>query len=178
MHKISKSHGLKNRWFGSNLSKITRPVAAIKSLRFALFNFKWKLTEIVPYYLFDNMTALVQIMASHQTGNRPLSETILICFTEAYMHYSHSTSYGHGCDQKLRFHCQLSIQSIYPLSISHQSTLLFLRYGNFKIWPWKVKVMGVVNGRGHTVGPASTQFTFSFHINQTTHLYFKFWLWN
>ena len=26
----------KNRWFGSNLSKITRPVAAIKSLRFAL----------------------------------------------------------------------------------------------------------------------------------------------
>ena len=29
--------GCKNRWIGSNLSKITRPVAAIKSLRFALF---------------------------------------------------------------------------------------------------------------------------------------------
>ena len=28
---------LKNRWFESNLSKIARPVAAIKSLRFALF---------------------------------------------------------------------------------------------------------------------------------------------
>ena len=26
----------KNQWFGSNLSKITRPVAAIKSLRFAM----------------------------------------------------------------------------------------------------------------------------------------------
>ena len=37
IHQISRSHGLKNQWFESNLSKITRPVAAIKSLRFALF---------------------------------------------------------------------------------------------------------------------------------------------
>ena len=37
IRQISRSHGTKNRWFGSNLSKITRPVAAIKSLRFALF---------------------------------------------------------------------------------------------------------------------------------------------
>ena len=36
IHQISRSHVLKNRWFKSNLSKITRPVAAIKSLRFAL----------------------------------------------------------------------------------------------------------------------------------------------
>ena len=35
--KIFRSHGLKNRRLESNLSKITRPVAAIKSLRFALF---------------------------------------------------------------------------------------------------------------------------------------------
>ena len=38
---MSRSHGLKNRRFGSNFSKITRPVAAIKSLRFALFNFAY-----------------------------------------------------------------------------------------------------------------------------------------
>ena len=37
IHQISRSHRLKNRRFESNLSKITRPVAAIKSLRFALF---------------------------------------------------------------------------------------------------------------------------------------------
>ena len=37
IHRISRTHGLKNRWFRSNLSTITRPVAAIKSLRFALF---------------------------------------------------------------------------------------------------------------------------------------------
>ena len=37
IHQIARSRRLKNRRFGSNLSKTTRPVAAIKSLRFALF---------------------------------------------------------------------------------------------------------------------------------------------
>ena len=37
IHLISRSYRLKNQWLESNLSKITRPVAAIKSLRFALF---------------------------------------------------------------------------------------------------------------------------------------------
>ena len=36
IHQISRSCRLINRPFESNLSKITRPVAAIKSLRFAL----------------------------------------------------------------------------------------------------------------------------------------------
>ena len=36
IHQISRSHVLKNRRFESNFSKIMRPVAAIKSLRFAL----------------------------------------------------------------------------------------------------------------------------------------------
>ena len=35
---FSRTHRPKNRWFESNLRKITRPVAAIKSLRFALFS--------------------------------------------------------------------------------------------------------------------------------------------
>ena len=48
IHQISRSHGLKNRWFGSNLSKIVSPVAAIKSLRFALFY--WI------YYIFMSCT--------------------------------------------------------------------------------------------------------------------------
>ena len=45
IHQISRSHGQKNRRFESNLSKITRPVAAIKSLRFAWFY----LTEFAKY---------------------------------------------------------------------------------------------------------------------------------
>ena len=36
IHQISRSHGLKNQRSKSNLSKITRPAAAIKSLRFVL----------------------------------------------------------------------------------------------------------------------------------------------
>ena len=37
IHQISRSHGLKNWQYESYLSNIIRPVAAIKSLRFALF---------------------------------------------------------------------------------------------------------------------------------------------
>ena len=38
IHQISRSHELTNWWFQSNLGNITRPVAAIKSLRFALLD--------------------------------------------------------------------------------------------------------------------------------------------
>ena len=41
IHQVSRSHGLKNQRFESSLSKITRPVAAIKSLKFALFFWKY-----------------------------------------------------------------------------------------------------------------------------------------
>ena len=51
IHQISRSHGLKNRRFESNLSKITRPVAAIKSLRFALFKF-WHYFHLVKQVQF------------------------------------------------------------------------------------------------------------------------------
>ena len=54
MHQISRSHRLKNWRFKSNLSKITRPVAAIKSLRFALFK------------------VIRQISRSHGSKNRPI----------------------------------------------------------------------------------------------------------
>ena len=36
------------------------------------------------------MAALVQIMAWHRTGNKPLSEPMLVCYTDAYI--SHSAS--------------------------------------------------------------------------------------
>ena len=55
------------------------------------------------------------------------------------------------------------------LFVPCQSAVSFLRYSNFRLWPWnsKVKVMGVVKGQCHTVGPVSYQLTsFSFHINQ------------
>ena len=49
----------------------------------------WILNSIslkyIPYGLIDNLAALVQIMAWHQIGNKPLSETMLVCFTDTYM---------------------------------------------------------------------------------------------
>ena len=58
IHQISRSHGLKIGWFESNLSKITRPVAAIKSLRFALlphhqnFYFTFQYFQTMLFYEF------------------------------------------------------------------------------------------------------------------------------
>ena len=40
------------------------------------------------------MAALVQIMALRRTGDKPSSESVLLCFTDAYMHNSVSMSYG------------------------------------------------------------------------------------
>ena len=39
----------------------------------------------VPQGLIDNMAALVQIMAWHLLGAKPLSEPMLVCFTDAYV---------------------------------------------------------------------------------------------
>ena len=51
------------------------------------------------------------------------------------------------------------------LFVPCQSAAPFLRYSNFRLWPWnsKVKVMGVVKGKCRTVGPISYQLT-SFHF--------------
>ena len=83
-------------------------------------------------------------------------------FTIWYIHPPHHghTSQHHG--HELMTHI---------LFISCQSAAPFLlRYSNFRLWRGnsKVKVMGVVKGQCHTVGPVSYQLTsFSFHINQT-----------
>ena len=58
------------------------------------------------------------------------------------------------------------------LFVPCRSAVPFLRSSYFTFWPWnsnsKVKVMVVVKGQGHTIGPVSYQLTsFSFHINQT-----------
>ena len=47
---------------------------------------------------------------------------------------------GQACDQRSRLHCWLNNQSIYFLSISHQSALPLLRYSYLKSWPWNSKV--------------------------------------
>ena len=50
--------------------------------------------KFVPSDPIDNNTALVQIMAWRQTGDKPLSEPIMGKFTDAYMVGTKETS---GC---------------------------------------------------------------------------------
>ena len=62
--------------------------------------------KYVPQGLFDNMSALVQIMAWCRTGNKPLSEPLLVCCTDLYaslglnelsqhiLNTEHATVYG------------------------------------------------------------------------------------
>ena len=48
----------------------------------------------VPYGLVDYKAALVQIMSLCQTGDKPLSESMLICCTDTYMRHPSSMSNG------------------------------------------------------------------------------------
>ena len=43
------------------------------------------LLKYVPYGLLDNKAVLVQIMVWRRKGNKPLSKSMLVCFTEAHM---------------------------------------------------------------------------------------------
>ena len=67
IHQISRSHGLKNRWFWSNLSKITRPVVAIKSLRFALLFLMWNWSNNA-FRLYDTDSFWKSILVCSQEG--------------------------------------------------------------------------------------------------------------
>ena len=40
--------------------------------------------QFVPRSLVDNKLALVQVLARHHTGDRPLPETMMTQFTDAY----------------------------------------------------------------------------------------------
>ena len=104
-------------------------------------------------------TSTAQISRHHKTryvDGTPTSE--VTPFTLRYIRPPHHGQY-HGHEWMTHI-----------LFVPCQSAAPFLRYGNFRLWPWnsKVKVMGVVKGQCHTVGPVSCQLTsFSFHINQT-----------
>ena len=52
------------------------------------------LLKYVPSGLIHNMSSLVQIMAWHWRGDKPLSDQIMTQFTNAYMHHQASMSYG------------------------------------------------------------------------------------
>ena len=77
IHQISRSHGLKNWQYESHLSNIIRPVAAIKSLRFALF--------VLLYFLF--LAATKQLYEWYFPSVRlSVCHTFLSMFPSSYHH--------------------------------------------------------------------------------------------
>ena len=48
--------------------------------------------KFIPMGPIDNIPALVQVMAWHQSGNKPLSEPMMVFLTDSYMHHSASMS--------------------------------------------------------------------------------------
>ena len=48
--------------------------------------------QYVPWGPIDNMAALFHIMAWRRIGDKPLSEAMLVCFTDPYMRHSDAMS--------------------------------------------------------------------------------------
>ena len=65
-------------WGRDKMAAITQKAFSNAPPWMKTFEFYIKL-KYVPYGLIDNMAALVQIMAWRQTGNKPLSEPMLVC---------------------------------------------------------------------------------------------------
>ena len=77
IHQISRSHGLKNWQYESYLSNIIRPVAAIKSLRFALFMLLYFLFLAATKQLYEWYFPSVRLSVCH---------TFLSMFPSSYHH--------------------------------------------------------------------------------------------
>ena len=79
---------------------------------------------------------------------------------------------GHRCGHNSKLQCGSDILLTHIPFIWCQPALPFLRYGIFKIWPWKsrVKFMGEVTVQSHNVGLTSYRLiSLSFHVNWASH---------
>ena len=81
---VNMSIQAKNRWFESNLGKITRLVAAIKSLRFALFQVKSTGPPGCPWWRhqMETFSALLALCAGNSpvTGEFPAQRPVMRSF--------------------------------------------------------------------------------------------------
>ena len=79
---------------------------------------------------------------------------------------------GHGWSGHSKSQSGCNILSTNIPFVPCQSAIPFLRYDFFKFWPWKskVKVMGEVDIKSHSMGPTFYRLTsLSFHVNRPFH---------
>ena len=84
-HQWERACGHLTHWGRDKMAVISQTIASSAFSWMKLFNFKWSLMRYVLYGLIDNMTTLVQIIAWRRTGDKPLSEAMLVCFTDIYV---------------------------------------------------------------------------------------------
>ena len=72
---------------------------------------------------------------------------------------------GHGWGQSSKSQCDSNIPSTHILLVS---TIPFLRYSIFKIWPWKSKVKVIAQGHKVDITPYLL-ISLSFHVDQPSH---------
>ena len=114
--------------------------------QFQVHFLKWKLFTLneislkyAHYGLIDNMTALVQIMAWRRTGDKPLSEAILLCFTDECMR--HSTSLGFKLTSPGQ-NCGNNIDDNFKSSFFNENRSFFFSLRN----DWWEAIIGLNNG--------------------------------
>ena len=81
----------------------------------------------VPYGLIVNMAVLVMIMAWHRTGDKPLSEAILVCCVDAHMLHADRTQWVKHFDKRseyiMEYWCKISMLLAYRrLQIEYESS--------------------------------------------------------
>ena len=67
----------------------------------------WISLKFVPKGSIDNNSALISFMAWHKTGDKALSEPMLVCCTDAYMHHLASMSEGDQPGPYILAACQI-----------------------------------------------------------------------
>ena len=79
-------------WGQDKMAAILQMISSSAFFKMKTSDFDIKFHWNIFLRIYLNMAALVQMMAWCQTGTKPLSEAILICCTDAFMHHSASMS--------------------------------------------------------------------------------------
>ena len=102
-------------------------------LEWKCLNFEYSL-KFIPKGPIDNNTALVQMMAWHRTGDKPLSESVMVMVGDAYMRHAASMSQNVCCPLKVHWAilCK-AYWAIMPVSctiVLRRNLFMILKYHN------------------------------------------------
>ena len=84
-------------WGQTKMAAISQITFQEHFLKWKLLNFTWNFTEICSFECdWQYGKTLVQILVWRRTGNKPLSEPMCVCCTDAYTRQSASMNFKRG----------------------------------------------------------------------------------